>query len=190
MTISDRIYLLTGNTGKLKEIKKWLEPLGFQVLLLEKEFIEAQVGSLEEVIFHGMEILQREENILEPFIKDDSGLFIDALGGFPGVYSSYVHRTIGNEGILKLMDGNENRSARFRTVIGLMIPGEGVSMFSGVCEGTIALEERGKQGFGYDPIFIPHGEDRTFAEMSIDEKNSMSHRIRAIRNLVDFLSRD
>jgi XTP/dITP diphosphohydrolase len=188
MTISKRIDLLTGNTGKLKEIKKWLEPLGTQVVLLDKEFIEVQAGSLEEVIFQGMELIQMEEKIEEPFIKDDSGLFIDALNGFPGVYSSYVQKSIGNEGILRLLEGTENRTAYFRTVIGLFVPGKGISLFSGECRGNISEEIRGKQGFGYDPIFIPDGETRTFAEMSLEEKNSISHRIRAIKGLVDFLS--
>ena len=188
MTRMDKINLLTGNTGKLKEIKKWLEPLGIEVVLLKKEFMEAQVGSLEEVIYQGMKLLEIEENIKEPFIKDDSGLFIDALQGFPGVYSSYIHSTIGNDGILRLMKGLNNRTARFRTVIGLMIPGKGVSMFIGECEGRISLDIRGKQGFGYDPIFIPDGEERTFAEMSVKEKNRLSHRIKAIKGLVEFLS--
>lgn len=188
MTKLKRIYLLTGNMGKLKEIKRWLEPLGIEVNLLDKEFIEMQVNSLEEVIFHGMKSIEKEEDIREPFIKDDSGLFIDGLDGFPGVYSSYVQGTVGNEGILKLMEGKENRSARFKTVIGLMIPGKGVSMFSGECEGTISLDIRGKQGFGYDSIFIPSFEKRTFAEMSLKDKNRISHRIRAIKGLVEFLS--
>ena len=188
MTRLNKINLLTGNTGKLKEIKKWLEPLGIEVVLLNKDFMETQVGSLEEVIYQGMKFIGMEGEIKEPFIKDDSGLFIDALHGFPGVYSSYVHSSIGNAGILRLMDGMANRSARFRTVIGLMIPDKGVSMFIGECEGRISHEARGKQGFGYDPIFIPEGEERTFAEMSVIDKNEMSHRIKAIKGLVEFLS--
>jgi len=181
--------LRTGNIGKLKEIKKWLEPMGIEVTLLDREFIETQVDSLDEVILNGMDIMEMEGGIEGAFIKDDSGLFIDALSGFPGVYSSYVHRTLGNKGILKLMEGKNDRTASFKTVIGLYLPGEGVSLFHGECRGTLSSEERGKQGFGYDPIFIPEGEERTFAEMSLEEKNSISHRIRAIKGLVDFLSR-
>ncbi|MGA1872940.1 MAG: XTP/dITP diphosphatase [Thermoplasmatota archaeon] len=182
------LKLLTGNTGKLKEIRRWLEPLGIEVVLLDLPFIETQVDSLDEVIINGMEILELREHTDGAFIKDDSGLFIEALAGFPGVYSSYVQRSIGNKGILRLMEGIENRNASFRTVIGLYLPDEGVSLFRGECRGTISMEERGKQGFGYDPIFIPRGEDRTFAEMSLREKNDISHRIMAIRGLVDFLS--
>jgi XTP/dITP diphosphohydrolase len=184
------IYLLTGNLGKLKEIRRWMDPLGIEVKLLKGDFIETQVDTLEEVIHFGVEHLVEKEGIDVPFIKDDSGLFIEALNGFPGVYSSYFHRTVGNDGILRLMSGKEDRSAVFKTVIGLHLPGKGLSMFTGECHGTITKDIRGKQGFGYDPIFIPDGERRTFAEMSVEEKNSISHRIMAIRRLVDFISRD
>ncbi|MGA1820621.1 MAG: XTP/dITP diphosphatase [Thermoplasmatota archaeon] len=186
---TENMKLITGNTGKLKEIRRWLEPLGIEVTLLDREFVETQSDSLDEVILNGMEILEKEGGIEGAFIKDDSGLFIDSLSGFPGVYSSYVHRSIGNRGILKLMEGRTDRRASFRTAIGLYLPGEGVSLFRGECKGVLSLEERGKQGFGYDPIFVPEGEERTFAEMSVEEKNSISHRIRAIKGLVEFLSR-
>ncbi|MBN1389707.1 MAG: XTP/dITP diphosphatase [Candidatus Thermoplasmatota archaeon] len=183
------IYLLTGNMGKFKEIDRWLQPLGMEVKLLKRNFIETQADHLEEVILKGMDIINKEGDINEPFVKDDSGLFIDALGGFPGVYSSYVHRTIGNRGILDLMGDRNDRGAAFRTVMGLYLPGKGVSLFRGECRGMISYEERGKQGFGYDPIFIPEGRSMTFAEMSVEEKNAMSHRIKAIRGLVEYLSR-
>ncbi|MGA1865883.1 MAG: XTP/dITP diphosphatase [Thermoplasmatota archaeon] len=184
------IYLLTRNNGKLKEIGRWLQPLGVEVKLLERTFLEAQADYLEEVILTGMELMDREGGIQDPFIKDDSGLFIEALNGFPGVYSEYVQRTIGNKGILSLMKDLTNRRAYFRTVIGFYQPGEGVSLLRGECPGAISFEERGKQGFGYDPIFIPQGDERTFAEMSVDEKNGLSHRIKAVKGLVDMLLRE
>jgi XTP/dITP diphosphohydrolase len=184
------IHLVTGNLGKLKEIKRWLDPLQIEVKLLKKDFVETQVDTLEEVIHFGVDHLVRKEGAEIPFIKDDSGLFIEALNGFPGVYSSYVQRTVGNDGVLRLMVGKDDRRATFRTVIGLYLPGRGLSMFKGECHGTITIEPRGKLGFGYDPIFIPNGEERTFAEMSVEEKNSISHRIMAIRRLVEFISMD
>ena len=182
------IHILTGNPGKFKEIAKWLGPLGIQVKMLESEFIEAQVDTLEEVILFGMEELFRRERSNVPFIKDDSGLFIEALNGFPGVYSAYIQKTISNRGILKLMEGIDNRTATFRTVIGLWMPGQEIQLFSGKCDGTISFDRRGDNGFGYDPIFIPHGEHRTFAEMSTMEKNEMSHRIDAVKKLVAYLA--
>ncbi|MGA1847748.1 MAG: RdgB/HAM1 family non-canonical purine NTP pyrophosphatase, partial [Thermoplasmatota archaeon] len=161
-----------------------------EVKLLKRDFVETQVDTLEEVIHFGVDHLVEKGEVDAPFIKDDSGLFVNGLNGFPGVYSSYVQRTVGNGGIIRLMEGMDDRRATFRTVIGLHIPGSGLSMFTGECHGNLTSEERGKQGFGYDPIFVPQGEDRTFAEMSVEEKNSISHRIMAIRRLVDFISRD
>jgi len=182
---SGEIFLLTGNLGKLKEIKRWLDPLGIEVKIMKKEFVEVQADTLEEVIHFGVGHLVESEGVDVPFIKDDSGLFIRALEEFPGVYSSYVQRTVGNQGILRLMEGIEDRRARFRTVIGLYLPSRGLSIFTGECHGTITKEIRGKQGFGYDPIFVPDGEERTFAEMSIEEKNSMSHRVLALTRFLD-----
>ena len=181
------IGFVTGNTGKLKEISRGMKETGSTIVLEETPFIEIQADSLEEVIQFGMEVLIKQKGGERWWMKDDSGLFIDALDGFPGVYSAYVNRTIGNDGVLSLMKGEENRSASFRTVIGLHIPERGLSLFRGECKGSIAHEKSGKQGFGYDPIFIPEGIDTTFADMDVDQKNSMSHRIRALKKMIAFL---
>ena len=106
---------------------------------------------------------------------DDTGLEVEALGGAPGVHSaSYA------------TDGAENRRARFRTVISLILGGE-EHLFEGVVEGRIIDREAGHEGFGYDPLFIPDGYAKTFAEMTTDEKNAVSHRARAVRKLAEFL---
>ncbi len=181
------IGFVTGNTGKLKEISRWMKGTGSTVVLEDAPFIEIQADSLEEVIQFGMEELIKEKGGDRWWMKDDSGLFIDALDGFPGVYSAYVNGTIGNDGILSLMKDEKNRSASFRTVIGLHIPGKGLSLFRGECKGKIAHDKIGRQGFGYDPIFIPEGIDITFADMDLDQKNSMSHRIRALKKMITFL---
>lgn len=182
------IGLITGNEGKVREISKRLEDLDIGMIKVDGEFIEVQADSLEEVILKGMEFYTREHGSERWLMKDDSGLFIDPLDGFPGVYSAFANKTIDNDGILSLMKGLDNRKAVFRTVIGLHIPGEGLSLFRGECHGSISLEKRGASGFGFDPIFIPEGHDRTFAEMELDEKNSMSHRIRAVEKMVEYLS--
>ncbi|RYZ95859.1 MAG: non-canonical purine NTP diphosphatase [Sphingobacteriaceae bacterium] len=122
---------------------------------------------------------------------DDSGLEVDALNGEPGVYSARYAGTHGNhpaniEKVLKQLGDNVNRKARFRTVISLIWNGE-EHFFEGTVEGTIRQEESGIGGFGYDPIFQPEGYDITFAEMSMEEKNSISHRGRAMEGLIDFL---
>ncbi|NOZ89276.1 MAG: RdgB/HAM1 family non-canonical purine NTP pyrophosphatase, partial [Crenarchaeota archaeon] len=121
-----------------------------------------------------------------PVAVEDAGLFVDALSGFPGPYSSYVYKTIGVHGILRLLEGEENRAARFVSVIAYAGPW-GVQLFRGEVKGSIAAEPRGSGGFGFDPIFIPEGADKTFAEMNIEEKNMYSHRARAARKLCSWL---
>ena len=115
---------------------------------------------------------------------EDAGLFIDALRGFPGVYSKYVFFTIGLPGILQLLQGAENRKAVFRSVYAYSEPGQKPVIVVGECNGTISTEPRGEHGFGYDPLFIPKGAKKTFGEMTIEEKNQYSHRAKALEKLI------
>ena len=122
---------------------------------------------------------------------DDSGLVIDALNGEPGVYSARYAGEHGNHAanikkVLAKLEGVENRKARFVTVISLIWEGE-EHIFEGIVEGIIRYETAGNGGFGYDPIFQPHGYNITFAEMSMEEKNKISHRARAMEKLIVFL---
>lgn len=122
---------------------------------------------------------------------DDTGLEVEALGGAPGVHSARYatdgHDDAANKRLLlERLAGRENRRARFRTAIAL-IDDAGEHLFEGVVEGRIAREEHGADGFGYDPLFVPDGCGRTFAEMSADEKNAISHRGRAVRRLAEYL---
>lgn len=187
MKANRHVDIITSNPGKLKEIKRFLEPLGIELGINESRFIEVQADTLEEVVQFGLDRISEEMDRKVPLIKDDSGLFIQALDGFPGVYSAYVNRTISNQGIMRIMDGVKNRKAVFRTVIGYRMENGGTALFRGECKGEISMEMKGRQGFGFDPIFIPEGGTRTFAEMSVEEKNSMSHRIRAMEKLVSFI---
>lgn len=123
---------------------------------------------------------------------DDTGLEIDALNGRPGVHSARFAGAQKNfdaniDKVLLLMTGNENRKARFRTVIALIYNGQEY-LFEGRIDGTIINERRGKKGFGYDPVFVPDRKNKTFAEMSLDEKNSISHRAIAFIKLKEFLA--
>ncbi|MBQ2394271.1 MAG: non-canonical purine NTP diphosphatase [Alistipes sp.] len=123
---------------------------------------------------------------------DDTGLEVEALNGEPGVrsarYATDGHDFAANNRLLlKNMEGKDNRKARFRTVISLILDGEEY-LFEGIIEGRIAESEAGCGGFGYDPLFIPDGYDCTFAEMSAEEKNAISHRGRAVQKLVAFLT--
>lgn len=122
---------------------------------------------------------------------DDSGLEIDALNGEPGVYSARYSGSRDMEKnidlVLEKLQGQENRKARFKTVISLFLDGE-QHFFEGTVEGRIIASRTGTEGFGYDPIFIPEGYDQTFAEMSLEEKNKISHRSQAVAKLVGFLN--
>jgi len=125
---------------------------------------------------------------------DDTGLEVDALGGLPGVKSA---RFAGEnkdfsaniDKLLAMLGSNNNRKARFRTIIALIL-NDNEYLFEGIVEGTIIDERRGSEGFGYDPVFIPSGKDRTFAEMELSEKNTISHRGRALEKLRKFLKEE
>ena len=122
---------------------------------------------------------------------DDTGLEVEALGGAPGVYSArYAGEECDSEAnmrkLLENLTGKSNRNAQFRTVIALIIDGKEM-FFDGIVKGTIATEKKGDSGFGYDPVFIPEGHTESFAQMSGEMKNSMSHRFRATQQLGDYL---
>lgn len=125
--------------------------------------------------------------------SEDTGLEVAALNGEPGVKSARYaggHRSFDAniDKLLSNLAGKQDRSARFRTVISLLIDGK-ETLFEGICNGQIITEKRGERGFGYDPVFIPEGSDRTFAEMSLEEKNRFSHRKKATEKLVVFLNK-
>lgn len=122
---------------------------------------------------------------------DDTGLEVDALGGEPGVrsarYATDGHDDEANKRLLlERLQGVENRAAQFRTAVALIMGGQEY-LFEGIVRGQIATEQHGEGGFGYDPLFVPEGYDRTFAQMSAEEKNAISHRGRAVRKLAEFL---
>ena len=178
-----KIYLCTGNRKKAEEYNRIAGRKMFKWKRVRLE--EPQEATLERVavkkVEHAFSIVKK------PVVVEDSGLFIKALRNFPGVYSSYVYSTIGVDGILKLLEGVKERSAYFKCVIALKLSEkERPVLFKGVCYGSIAEKARGSEGFGFDPIFIPRGYDKTFAE-DIEMKNRVSHRYRAIKKLVENL---
>jgi len=177
-----KIYFVTTNDGKFEEVKKMLPR--HELVRKDMSYPEIQANSTEEVAEFGINFLIK--NVRGNIMLEDSGLFISSLNGFPGIYSSYVFKSIGNEGILKLMRGSIDRRAYFKSVIALY-DGK-IHFFEGKCSGHISENIRGKEGFGYDPIFIPEGNSRTFGEMGREEKNHYSHRGRAVSKLREFLS--
>jgi len=181
------INLVTSNLGKVEELTYILKPFGHKASQLKVECPEIQAPTLEEVVDFGLDWLVAKK-IQTPFIIDDAGIFIEALQNFPGVYSRYVYDTIGLQGVLKQMEGLEDRTTTFKCVLGLMLEDGTKHKFIGECKGNLIHEMRGSGGFGYDPIFIPDNFDKTFSELSPDEKNSVSHRGQAMKKVVNFLS--
>lgn len=182
-----KIYFITSNNGKVLEAKEKLSVAGIDVVQKNLGYPEIQADSLEEVACFGVEHIQKQFD--QPFILEDAGLFIDALDGFPGVYSAYVFHTIGCKGILKLMDSSTNRKATFRSVFAYGKVGKKPKLFVGECKGIISEKEVGSNGFGYDPIFVPENNTKTFAEMQTDGKNMFSHRGKCLDKLLDFFKR-
>jgi XTP/dITP diphosphohydrolase len=124
-----------------------------------------------------------------PVIVEDAGLFVEDLQGFPGPYAAYVYETIGNKGLLRLMEKVENRKAQFSSVIAYCDNAEVPVVFEGKVEGSLTFGERigsGKSGFGFDPIFQPDRCAKTFAEMTIEEKSNFSHRSKAVRKFAEW----
>jgi XTP/dITP diphosphohydrolase len=178
-----KLKVITSNPGKVAEYQKAFDELGIEMEHYKLPYDEVQTSDLQEVVNKGMdEIIAKG---VRNFIVDDTGLFIDSLKGFPGVWSAYAQKTIGNKGILKLMEGVEDRGAEFRCCIGCDIDGRRIVVV-GVCRGYITESEKGTDGFGFDPIFSPDGK-LTFAEMSVEDKNLISHRGNAVRLLIEQL---
>lgn len=187
-----KICFATNNIKKLQEIRSLLGP-GWQVLSLE------EIGCHEELPETGDTLAANsaqkarwvwDHYAIECF-ADDTGLEVDALAGEPGVYSArYAGPQRSNQDnmqlLLQKLQGEKNRSARFKTVL-TFISAQEQQQFQGEVQGNILQAARGTQGFGYDPLFVPEGHERSFAEMSMEEKNALSHRARAMHKLVEFL---
>lgn len=179
------INFITGNKHKVKEAKGIFENFGIELEHTDLGYPEVQ-GELVDVAKFGAEYAASK--LEGPVIVEDAGLFIKALNWFPGTYSSYVQETLGNKGILKLMNDVENRYAEFRSVIGYCTPKTEPGVFLGAVPGHIAYKERGTNGFAYDPLFIPEGYDKTFGELTTDEKNEFSHRRRSLEKFASWLN--
>lgn len=186
------ILFATNNRHKVEEVENLL-PSDFTLTTLREcgvtEDIPETADTLEGNALQKARYLY-ERTGLDCF-ADDTGLEVEALGGAPGVrsarYATDGHDPEANNALLlKNLEGVECRKAHFRTVIALILGGKEI-LFEGIVEGEITTSHSGAEGFGYDPLFRPEGESRTFAEMSIDEKGAISHRGRATRKLVDFL---
>lgn len=188
-----QLQVATGNAHKLSEIRSLLGP-EWEVVGLSDLGIEEDIPETENTL-EGNALLKARylyERTGQAVCAEDTGLEIRALGGEPGVrsarYAGDARRSDANmDLVLSRMRGISDRSARFRTVIAFLDDSGRSHLFEGVCEGSLREQRAGTGGFGYDPIFQPEGYTQTFAELSTDQKNAISHRGRAVRAFIDFL---
>lgn len=191
-----RIVLATKNKGKIREFSRMFEEFDVEILTI------ADIPDMPEVVEDGetfeANARKKAEKILDftglPALADDSGLEVDALGGQPGVYSARfagpdATDSENNEKLTGMLRdvAEEERQARFISVLALAIPGEEILLAKGTCEGIIVLESRGESGFGYDPHFFLPDKHQTMAELTPEEKNRISHRGAALRKLEGLL---
>lgn len=191
-----KLLVSTRNRHKLREITAIMEPLGVDLVSLDA-FPDAPEVDEDQDTLEG-NAAKKAQELFDysglPTIADDTGLEVAALGGAPGVRSARFAGEDADDAanralLLRQLRNADDRRAHFRTVIALATD-VGTWFFEGVCRGVITHEERGDGGFGYDPIFLPNGHDDTFAEMSDETKNSISHRSRALAELAEGLERN
>ena len=175
------VRFVTGNEHKVREAREYLEGVT-TVEQVAYDYTEIQHDSLAEIARFGAREAYEAVGDGDPVLVGDSGLFVEALSGFPGPYSAYVEDTLGIEAIWALVADAEDRRAQFRTVLGYA-DADGTKTIEGAVTGTI-VEPRGDGGFGYDPIFEYNGS--TMAEMTTEEKNAISHRGRALAKFADW----
>jgi XTP/dITP diphosphohydrolase len=189
-----QIVFATNNAHKLKEVREILHDTSIDVLSLKDINCNEDIPETAPTIEGNA--LQKAEWVKQHYgvdcFADDTGLEVDALGGAPGVYSARYagpgHDSAANVALLlKNLAGESNRKARFRTVIALLIGDNEPVCFNGVVEGEITDTLLGDNGFGYDPVFRPEGCNTTFAQMTDEQKNGISHRGRAVKQLADFM---
>jgi XTP/dITP diphosphohydrolase len=175
------IFFATNNFHKFNEARRVLAQHKIAVGMLRVKALEIQSDRLSDIAQSSA--VDAFGRCRLPLIVEDAGLFVNALNGFPGPYAAYVYKTVGNAGLLKLLEGVDDRNATFRSAI-VYYDGHGEPVcFEGEAAGEITREERvgnGKSGFGFDPIFQPVASSKTFAEMTIGEKNGFSHRADAV----------
>ena len=189
-----KLVFATNNPHKLEEIRAILGSK-LEILSLADIGCDADIPETAETL-EGNALIKAHyvyDNYKLDCFADDTGLEVDALHGLPGVHTAryaYPDRHDPEANMIKLLEAlreNNDRNARFRTVIALIVHGK-EHLFEGVVEGVIAREKSGTQGFGYDPVFIPEGNSKTFAELGEDIKNTISHRARAVQKLAEYLA--
>lgn len=163
-----KITYVTGNWAKITSAKQILEPYGIEINNIKMNTTEIQADTVEEVAKFSAK--EASDKLKCDVLKNDSGLFIEALNGFPGPYTHYVDNTLGEDAILKLLDGVENRKASFIEAFAYCEYGKEPLVFKSITRGTIAKEKQGTYGWSWDFIFIPEGKDKTLGCYNDDER--------------------
>ena len=182
-----KITLVTGNWAKIAQAKEVLEPLGVEVDNVKMDTIEIQANSVEEVAAYSAKWASNE--LHANVVKNDTGIMVEALNGFPAAYTHYAADTIGEDGLLKLMKGVENRKACFVQALAFCEYGKEPVVFKSITEGTIAKRKSGKYGWAWDFIFIPKGENKTLASFP-DSKRFKLWNDTGYKQLVDYLKKN
>jgi len=184
------VVFATSNRGKLEEARAILAPFGISVEGYDGKGIEIQADTTGEVASYASRWAAKAAG--RAVLVEDAGLYVESLNGFPGPYSAYAFKTIGVAGIIALLrPAPRRRTAKFVSSLAYCEPlGEPV-LFEGSAFGAIATRPKGTNGFGFDPIFVPHGGRKTFGELTIDEKSAVSHRADSMKKFAEwYLSRD
>ncbi len=189
---ADHLLFATHNQAKVSELSRLISP-SKKIVSLDELGYDQEIPEIGDTLEENA--LQKAKTIFDifkiPCFSDDSGLFIEALDGEPGVHSAYYSGKrdycINNKLVLDKLSGITNRKAYFKTIICLIEPDGKTMYFEGVVKGSIARDSLGENGFGYDPIFIPEGHTKTFGELSVDIKKALSHRARATEKLINYL---
>ena len=188
----DKLIFATNNQHKINEIR-WIPDIPFEIISLKEAGINIEIAephaTLEENATEKSTVIYKLTGM--DCFSEDTGLEVEALNGEPGVKSA---RYAGDgksfekniEKLLLNLNGKKNRKAQFRAVLSLILRGKEYK-FEGVCKGTILAYNKGTEGFGYDPVFVPSDSDKTFAEMDMEEKNKYSHRKKAMDKMIEFL---
>ncbi len=181
------LLFATGNLNKLEEFREALSDTDVTLKQLDVDIDEIDADDVSDVAVEKALDSYNASGAESPVMVDDTGLYVEGLNGFPGSMSGYFLSKVGLEGFLKLMEVAKNRNAYFKTSICIYYPEkEGFVSLNGFCKGRISETVRGSKGFGYDPVFIPEGYQKTFGE-SLEVKRKVSHRVDAINQLRDHL---
>lgn len=181
-----KITYVTGNWSKIMSAKKILEPLGIEIDNVKMETTEIQANTVEEVAMYSAK--EASDKLKCTVLKNDTGLFVEALNGFPGPYTHYVDEVLGEDGLLKLLENEDNRSACFIEAFAYCEYGKEPIVFKSITKGKIAKEKSGTYGWSWDFIFIPDGYDKTMGNYP-DEERCLVWNTDAYYELADFLKK-